>query len=179
MTAETRRMELQELTKAELVAIGIGLDKPVELDGDLKKGDMIDALLKAEGYAPADAVPTENSALADLRAKDLPPSGRLFDLPHERINPKTGEAEMVRGKQWSGRMFKLTILDTEEEHGPADVTVNGHNYRINRGQEVLVPEPVIEALNNAKVTTFRRNPDTNESIPYSYARYPFQATPVS
>lgn len=179
-TAAERRIELEEMTKAQLVAIGLGHDTPIELDPNVKKGDMVDQLLKAEGFNPAESAPTENSAAAEIRAKDLPPVGRLFELPHASgKKDAAGKDVLDQPKQWAGRMYRLTIHDTENEHGPVDITVNGHNYRINRGVSVTVPEPVINVLRDAVVHTFRRDPESNQVTPYKYQRFPHQAEALS
>lgn len=59
------------------------------------------------------------------------------------------------GAEDSPKMFKLTIAAEDSAEGRSDVFVgyNCHAYLIQRNQEVIVPEGVIEILRNTVVDT--------------------------
>ena len=67
----------------------------------------------------------------------------------------------------------LTIHTGDGEGGTADVFVgvNGYAYNIKRGKPVQVPQEVIDALGNAKITRYAAKDGVNEAI--EVPRYAF------
>jgi hypothetical protein len=77
------------------------------------------------------------------------------------------------------RQFKLMVHSQEgAENSDVLVGVNGRLVQIKRGVEVIVDEAYVEALRNARIDTFAKDPDTGKETPVSIMRYAFEATPV-
>jgi len=66
-------------------------------------------------------------------------------------------------------MNKIIIAESEQDTQPVQVAVNGRTYLIVRGEEVSVPDSVIEVLNHAKQMVY--DPKTmqgREVLAYPY-----------
>lgn len=75
------------------------------------------------------------------------------------------------------RKLKIVISSTETQKEDVKVGVNGHVYQIPRDVECEVPEAVVTALENAKITMYRQQKRADgeegmEMIPYDVARFP-------
>jgi len=71
--------------------------------------------------------------------------------------------------------IKIIIHKTENDSGANNVpiSVNGRTFLINRGEEVSVPESVVDVLNNAVREIFKYNDDTGEMASKEVQAYPF------
>lgn len=81
-----------------------------------------------------------------------------------------GGAPAIPQKAVKPKRFEITVATHEQDKQPVQVGVNGRTYVIERGKKVIVPEPVVEVLNNA--VRIEYDPRTMEPNPV-YA-YPFQ-----
>lgn len=145
------QFELEEMTKAQIVSYGLEQDPPVEVDPLIKKGDMIELLLKGK----------------DVKEEPEKPLPRQDTL-----------RELDTGKKVKDEMFKVTIHATESRTSDVDVTINGHRYHIKRDVEVTVPAAVVEVLKNAVVETYKQDPETGHKTKFKVTHYPFSAVPA-
>lgn len=66
-------------------------------------------------------------------------------MAETKTNPMTTEEALAKEKKIK---IKLPLTRTEKDDVP--VGVNGHTWLIKRGEEVEVPECVVESLNNSE-----------------------------
>ena len=143
--------ELNELTKPELIkhAETIGIKlTPVD-----NKGDMVDKIL----------------GINNVR-----------DMPKRDANmPVEGSLHTMQGEKVTGlNMFKVTIYADETERGDVPIAVNGHLIKIQRGKEVIISEPYLEALKHSAIETQRFDQETGKMVPTSRLSYTFTASPA-
>jgi hypothetical protein len=83
------------------------------------------------------------------------------------------------GTGLSGKMEVLTINSSPEDGGsePVFLNVNDYAFHVPRDMPCTVPTEYVEALRNAKVTTYK-NGSGNEMIAKTMPRYSFTAVPV-
>lgn len=156
----SRRDQLMEMTKTNLVNLGQSLNPPLLLTMEHKKGDMIEAILKSEpggNVISVDAVTDAPNIREDNRAKDLPKKGRLYDL---------------QGNAWDGNFFKVTVHATETDRGMVEPQINGHLIRFRRGVEVVIPEPYVRVLQAAHSRVTVKDPETGEPRVMEIQQYP-------
>ena len=145
------RQELEELTKAELQEHAEV--SGVKLGALDNKGTMIDKIL-------GDHVEPKT---AKKKEEKLSPLGALHTLQGERVN---------------GRKYKVKIFATEAEKSDVDLICNGHNLRIQRGQEVVIDEAYVNILRDAIIQTIVQDPDTGVRSVQERMVFPHQAIPV-
>ncbi|NOV28016.1 hypothetical protein E5S69_31515 [Cupriavidus necator] len=75
----------------------------------------------------------------------------------------------------TGKKFKVTIHSSEDDDSDVLLGVNGDLIQIKRNMEVVIGEAHLEALKNAKIETFLKDPDTGKERPITIMRYPFSA----
>lgn len=68
------------------------------------------------------------------------------------------------------RRFEIIVSTHDQDKQPVQVGVNGRSYVIERGKKVIVPESVVEVLNNA--VQHQYDPKTMEET--RVMAYPFQ-----
>lgn len=71
------------------------------------------------------------------------------------------------------KVYKIRINTDPNDERPVQVAVQGVQFLIARGEEVEVPERVVEVLRNAVELRYRRNKD-GEMEPYEHPAYSFQ-----
>lgn len=79
------------------------------------------------------------------------------------------EAAPVHRSEKGQKRITILIPESEVDTQPVQVYVNGRSYIMKRGEEVEVPESVVEVLNNAKQMVY--NPKTmkgREVLAYPY-----------
>lgn len=156
------RVDLEAMTKPQLMELGKTLSPPVLLDVPQKKGDMVDAILRATGQEVTQEPITEKPII-ETNARDLPPLRKLGTLD---------------GSPTSGVFFDVTIHSTEADRGRVPVGINGYNFLMERDVKLRVPQEVVEALRNSKINTVRYNPQTRRNEPATVMTYPFDAQRV-
>lgn len=147
------RKDLEAKDKTSLITLGESLG--FKLTPAMSKADMVDTL---SGAAPVAAAPAEV-----LEEGALPREGKLRDL---------------QGNEVKCRMFKVTIMATEQDKDPAKLSVNGHMMLVRRGVEVILAEPYVECLKAAVINTVEKNPETEKMQSVQIQRYPFMAMPI-
>lgn len=147
------REELELFTKAELVAHAE--ESGVKVLAPDSKGTMIDKIL-GEYTAPANPI---------VRHQE------------EKLSP-IGKLHTIDGKPVNGKKYKVKIFATQEDKNDVDLIVNGHNIRIQRGQEVIIDEAYVEVLRNAVINTIVQDADTGIRTAMEQMVYPHQAVPV-
>lgn len=165
----SRRDDLMEMTKTNLINVGSSLNPPLLLTMDHKKGDMVEHILKSEpggtpisvdAEAPTPAEQAQNQPnKQDERAIDLPRKGRLFDL---------------QGNAWEGDYYQIKVFATETDRGMVEPQINGHAIRFRRGITVVVPEPYVRLLQQATSRVEVKDPETNEPRMLEVQQYPMQ-----
>ncbi len=89
-----------------------------------------------------------------------------------------GVTQLTREYLRKQKKVKIIIPKTEQEKGDVYIAVNGHNYLIQRGQEVEIPEDVLQVLDHAVIEEYvqKRSPDgegyTMEKV--EVKRFPYQ-----
>lgn len=156
------RVDLEAMTKPQLIELGKTLSTPVLLDVPHKKGDMVDAILRATGQE-VEPAKTSEKPIVETSARDLPPLRKLGTLD---------------GSPTSGVFYDLTIHSTENDRGRVPVGINGYNYLMERDVKHRVPQEVVEVLRNSKINTVRYNPQTRRNEPATVMTYPFDAQRV-
>lgn len=149
------RKDLEAKAKPELIALGASLG--FQLTPAMSKADMVDTLSGAPA-TPVVAAPSE-----EQEEGALPREGALRDL---------------QGNLIKCRMFRVTIMATEQDKDPAKLSVNGHMMLVRRGVEVILAEPYVECLKAAVINTVEKNPETEKMQAVQIQRYPFMAVPV-
>lgn len=152
----TTRKELERKNKTELIALGVSLG--FQFTPAMSQADMVESLSGAD-------VPDAPAAVALTPQEEgaLPREGKLRDL---------------QGNEVKCRMYKVTIMATEQDKDPAKLSVNGHMMLVRRGVEVILAEPYIEVLKAAVINTVEKNPETERMQHVQIQRYPFMAMPV-
>ena len=159
----SRRDELMETTKANLINLGASLNPPLMLTMEDKKGDMIEKLLRVEPGAAVISIdnpagePAADQPRPERNARDLPRLGRLFDL---------------QGNAWDGDFYQVKVFATEGEQGLCEPQINGHVIRFRRGIEVVIPEPYMKCLETATHKVSVRDPETREVRTLEVQKYP-------
>lgn len=152
------RDELSELTNAQIrehaEVQGIKLGA---LDN---KGTMIDKIMGEVAPPKAPAHPEKLSPLGAPYTIDVDANGKNI------------------GKRVNGLKYKVMIFDTPDDHNDVDLVFNGHNLRIQRGQEVVLDECYVEILRNAIINTVVQDPDSGHRSARQQMVYPHSATPV-
>ncbi len=149
------RKELERKNKTELIAMGASLG--FQFTPAMSQADMVDSLSGAEpAPAPVALAKTEEEGA-------LPREGALRDL---------------QGNAVQCRMFKVTIMATDQDKDPAKLSVNGHMMLVRRGVEVILAEPYVEVLKAAVINTVEKDPETERMRHVQIQRYPFMAMPV-
>lgn len=156
------RVDLEAMTKPQLMEFGKTLPTPVLLDVPQKKGDMVDAILRATGQEVTQETTTEKPKIEN-NARDLPSLRKLGTLD---------------GSPTSGVFYDVTIHSTEQDRGRVPVGINGYNYLMERDVKHRVPQEVVEVLRNSKINTVRYNPQTRRNEPATVMTYPFDAQRV-
>ncbi len=82
----------------------------------------------------------------------------------------TAEATDITNKSVTEKRFEIIITRHDQDKQPVPVGINGKTYLIQRGQKVIVPRPVVIALENA--VQHHYDPDTMERS--DVQSYPFQ-----
>ena len=141
--------ELNELTKPELIKHAETIG--IKLTPVDNKGDMIDKILGIKNALPKRDAP-------------MPLEGALYTMQGEKV---TGL-----------NMFKVTVYATETDRGDVPIAVNGHLIKIQRGKEVIISEPYLEALKHSAIETKRFDPETGKMTPTSMLSYTFTASPA-
>lgn len=149
------REQLEEMTKPELIEVA--KERGLTVDPQGKKGNIVDALLSGQNMT---VDPEAKKKMVE--GKDIP-LGALYDLQGNRI------------KGW---LYELEIMDSEQDHSPVPIIVNGHNIIVQRGKKVIVQEAYIEALRNAVIET-RVQDESGEWHASRRFAFPFQATPLN
>ncbi len=85
-------------------------------------------------------------------------------------NDTQAASESVPKQEAGQKRVTISIPESETDTQPVQIYVNGRSYIIRRGEEVDVPESVIEVLNNAKQMVY--NPETMKAR--EVLSYPFQ-----
>lgn len=119
--------------------------------------------------------------LNNLTLKELKEQARVLgidlkgasstDLIRERIYSVIGEPADAPAKKPKAKKGWLTIViaESEKDKQPVFVGVDGHSYRIRRGENVAVPPQVVEALKQA-IQRIPQKDGTIREVP----SYPFQ-----
>jgi len=153
------REELEEMTNADLREYAEGEGVAVlALDN---KGNLVDKIL-GEYKAPSEKFAKAKPDASAQRISELTQRG-LYDLQGNRIDAP---------------LYNLTIHSTDGDNSDVDIVVNGYNIRVQRGVEVQVMEPFVQALRNAVITTNVQDPDTHVISARQIQKYPHQASPV-
>lgn len=63
--------------------------------------------------------------------------------------PEVPKGETLAKKKSKEKRYRIVIATDSQDKQPVRVGVNGHSYTIRRGEEVTVPESVVEVLNHA------------------------------
>lgn len=135
--SQRNKTELQRMKRDHLLTLA--QSEGVEVGDDATKADVIDAMQSAGLVNNTEA----SGVSATASAGD---SG---------VNPEEGVKKVYRRSPFSHQQHYYVIVhSTDDEDGarPVDVSVNGYPYRIPRDKEVLVPEAVVEVLQNAVET---------------------------
>lgn len=158
----TKTVKYDEATAAELrlwVMQVLNLDLPKTLNG---------AQLRAKVSETQDAPETItfDDGVATARPDGHAPGGPA---------PVRGGGMVAAGSR-GDPVVRLWIGEQEDEAGkrPVPVAVNGVQILLPRGVEFDVGYRYFHALDNAKKTTYRADPDTAELIPTTMHEYPFQ-----
>lgn len=149
------RKELERKNKTELIALGVSLG--FQFTPAMSQADMVESLSGAP------------DAIAAVAPAEVPEEGAL---------PREGKLRDLQGNEVKCRMFKVTIMATEQDKDPAKLSVNGHMMLVRRGVEVILAEPYVECLNAAVINTVEKNPETERMQAVQIQRYPFMAVPV-
>lgn len=72
------------------------------------------------------------------------------------------------------KVYVINVAKKDGEKQPVQVGINGRLYLIRRGEDVKVPEPVVEVLRNAKKVVY--DPETME--PTEVLSYPFNVVDI-
>lgn len=124
----------------------------------------------------ADRAELEQAA-SDLGVKFQ--SNTSDDKLRSRINEHLGSptpdeakssGQAAPGESKKAKRYRLIVATNEQDKQPVQIGVNGRNYVIERGKEVVVPESVVEVLRNA--VQHQYDPHTMEEI--KVMAYPFQ-----
>lgn len=150
------RKELERKNKTELIALGVSLG--FQFTPAMSQAEMVDSLSGAPEHAATAAAPVQVQ-----EEGALPAEGKLRDL---------------QGNEVKCRMYKVTIMATEQDKDPAKLSVNGHMMLVRRGVEVILAEPYVECLKAAVVNTVEKHPETEKMHAVQIQRYPFMAMPV-
>ena len=96
------------------------------------------------------------------------------DAPEAPVPVATPISGANHDAAMSGKKRTLTIHPGEGENGSDNVflQINGYAYSIKRGEPVLVPEEVVEVLNNARQTLMSFGPG-GAVVERSVPRYAF------
>lgn len=140
------RDELEEKSKPELIKLGESMG--ISISPGIPKGDMVSKILGEHVEQSKEVEPP------------LPPEGKLRTLDGEPI---------------PGRMYRVTILETDSDKGDVFLAVNGYGVQVQRGKEVLLHEAYVEVLNNSVIRTVDKDPNTGKETPRSVMTYPFTA----
>lgn len=140
----------------------------------------------AKPAATTDDVAALRAEIAALKAeaakRDELDAARAAVLAGRESPAEAAKAEAMIRQPDQSRLYKLTIFPTSEnDRGDVFIGVNGYAYTIQRGKEVVVPQAVVDVLNNAVITTMRYFPDEpgKKPEPMQIHNYPFSAVPVN
>lgn len=151
------RDELSDMTNADIRAHAEV--QGIKLGALDNKGTMIDKIL-GDFKPPTKKTDEKLSPLGAPYTIDIDEKGRNI------------------GTRVNGKKFKVLIFDSPDDHNDVDLIFNGHNIRIQRGQEVIIDECYVDILRNAIINTVVQDQDTGTRSPRMQMVYPFQATPV-
>lgn len=180
--AKYSREDLTNMKVEELVQVA-SEDFDATFENGTKKADMIDLLLEMqeESY---------NQNTADIDAAES--SDELPDEDDEDPDaPKAPTDEVLakqrdaarRAKDYRGakdKKFRLKIFRSEGPGGSDDVKlqINGHNWRIKRDQEVVVPQRVVTFLEEGCIESRHVEDESGEMVLRDMPRFNFTAKPV-
>jgi len=113
----------------------------------------------------------ETAADLGIEFADNIPTDKLV----ERVKAHLGEPtpEITDGPDLTQRgqtRFEITVATDSVDKQPVYVSVNGHNYVIRRGEKVIVPGYVVEALSHAVKYVY----DSTTMERQEVLSYPFQ-----
>lgn len=123
-------------------------------------------------YGKIDAAPSQSAGVNDLMGGE---EVLGVELPGLETQAKS-DADKVR------KATKRLIMINNQEGPGGDqavfVAVNGMGYNIPREKQVLVPEPVVQVLENAIESTYQRDQSNGQDfgpvVERKRKRFPFQ-----
>ncbi len=98
-------------------------------------------------------------------------------IEDEPLNPEQVDDAADLSKQ---PKYELLIHRTnvKNEMKRVNIGVNGHFFSILRGEKVIVPKAVVDALKDAVELRYEALPDGSLGPAQTAMSYPFQATPL-
>lgn len=128
---------------------------------------------------------TDDELRKVLDSFGIKPEGQGRDALIEKILQMQGRRIGDPQNPKRGRKLKVTIHPQEGDTSDVVVAVNGLNMLIQRGKEVVLHEPFVEALKHAEVVSFTQDPEgrTDENghirqVPFRVPRYALTIEPA-
>ena len=117
----------------------------------------------------------EQARILGIVIKGNPSADTLRDRIRKAVNIEPAEPQDVAGDEAADRKagwVKVFINEDESDQHPVFVGVNGKNYWIRRGENVLVPPEVANVLGDAKqvITDVNGKTTTKHSYPFSLTK---------
>ncbi|RME56465.1 hypothetical protein D6779_10575 [Candidatus Parcubacteria bacterium] len=115
----------------------------------------------------------------DVKGLDFPKNIPTEKLRARLLGVDVSVDERKEGTTGKGEnRVRIVIQQSDEDSTDVFVGVNGRHYLIQRGEEVMVPEHVVEVLRNAKRKVYRTHVDRSTGETTLEERevlaYPFQ-----
>lgn len=125
--------------------------------------------LDLSGADRADVIAALAENGVDLSGGDTTPA--KIEIAEQSAELGTGNVVADLHRQ---RKVKIKIPSTETEKGDVTVSPNGHTYLIMRDRDVVVPEAVMNALNDATTQKYNMGKDGRTlDGPFEVLAYPY------